>query len=75
VTGALEGDNCYGEGKLRQVRSYLAQTGPGLRVVCYSDHHADLPLLRFVQKPVAVNPTRRLRRVATSLGMPIEEWG
>ena len=74
VTGALDGDNCYGECKLRQVRSYLAETGPELRVVCYSDHHADLPLLRFATEAVAVNPSRRLKSMALRQGFAIEDW-
>jgi HAD superfamily hydrolase (TIGR01490 family) len=74
VTGALDGENCYGEGKLRRVQRYLAEEAAGLPVVCYSDHHADLPLLGFVTEPVAVNPSRRLRRVARRQGITIEDW-
>lgn len=74
VTGDLNGDNCYGEGKLRQVRRYLAEEAAGLPVICYSDHHADLPLLRFATEPVAVNPSRRLKRVAIRQGITIEDW-
>lgn len=74
LTGDLDGENCYGANKLKRVEAYLRTGAAGLPVTLYTDHHADLPLLRYVQKPVAVNPTRRLRRVATALGMPIEEW-
>jgi phosphatidylglycerophosphatase C len=74
VTGDLDGDNCYGEGKLRQVRRYLAEEAPGLPIVCYSDHHADLPLLRFATEPVVVNPSRRLKRLAIRQGITIENW-
>ena len=74
LTGALDGDNCYGECKLRQVERYLAEDAAGLPVICYSDHHADLPLLRFATEPVAVNPSRRLRRVALSQGITIADW-
>jgi phosphatidylglycerophosphatase C len=74
VTGGLDGENCYGEGKLRRVQSYLAEAAAGLPVVCYSDHHADLPLLAFATEPVAVNPSRRLKRVAIRQGITIEDW-
>lgn len=74
VTGALEGENCYGEGKLRRVQRYLAEAAAGLPVVCYSDHHADLPLLAFATAPVAVNPSRRLKRAARRQKIPIEDW-
>ncbi|HSA79714.1 MAG TPA: HAD-IB family hydrolase [Geminicoccaceae bacterium] len=74
VTGALDGENCYGEGKLRRVQRYLAEATAGLPIVCYSDHHADLPLLGFATEPVAVNPSRRLKRVALRQGITIENW-
>ena len=74
LTAALDGDNCYGECKLRQVERYLAGDGAGSPVICYSDHHADLPLLRFASEAVAISPSRRLRSVARRQGITIEEW-
>ena len=74
VTGALDGDNCYGECKLRQVERYLARDAAGLRVICYSDHHADLPLLRFATEAVAVNPSRRRKSAALRQGFPSADW-
>jgi len=40
----------------------------------YSDSHTDLPFLEAVGHPVAVNPDRKLRRVATSRGWPIMQF-
>lgn len=74
LTGALTNGNCYGPGKLQQVRDYLDRHAPGASAVCYSDHHADLPLLRWVAQPIAVNPTSRLRQEALRLGIPIQDW-
>jgi len=37
----------------------------------YSDSHTDLAFLECVGKPVAVNPDRELRRVATDRGWPV----
>ena len=37
----------------------------------YSDSHTDLPFLEAVGRPVAVNPDRRLRRLALERGWPI----
>ena len=39
----------------------------------YSDSHTDLPFLEAVGHPVAVNPDRGLRRIATERGWPIME--
>jgi HAD superfamily hydrolase (TIGR01490 family) len=40
----------------------------------YSDSHTDLPFLEAVGNPVAVNPDRKLRRIATKRGWPIQEF-
>jgi HAD superfamily hydrolase (TIGR01490 family) len=41
------------------------------RCSAYSDSHTDLPFLEAVGHPVAVNPDRRLRRIAARRGWPI----
>jgi HAD superfamily hydrolase (TIGR01490 family) len=41
----------------------------------YSDSHTDLPFLEAVGHPVAVNPDRRLRRVAVQRGWPVLQFG
>jgi phosphatidylglycerophosphatase C len=74
LTGDLNGDNCHGARKLERVRQYLTAAAAHTKITCYADHHSDLPLLRFVQAPVAVNPTRQLRKSAVALGIPIEDW-
>jgi len=40
----------------------------------YSDSHTDLPFLEAVGHPVAVNPDRALRKVATARDWPILEF-
>lgn len=67
-TGALETDNCYGEEKMRRVRQWLASQPQALRTYFYTDHHSDLPLLKAVDHPIMVNPTRKLRRQGLALG-------
>jgi HAD superfamily hydrolase (TIGR01490 family) len=41
----------------------------------YSDSHTDLPFLEAVGHPVAVNPDRKLRRIASQRGWPVLEFG
>ena len=69
-TGKLDGEFCYGAGKLARLHEGL---GPvELRnAFAYADSTSDLPLLRAVGRPVAVNPDRRLRAVAHDRGWPI----
>jgi HAD superfamily hydrolase (TIGR01490 family) len=40
----------------------------------YSDSHTDLPFLEAVGHPVAVNPDRALRRIATERSWPVLEF-
>jgi phosphoserine phosphatase len=40
----------------------------------YSDSMSDLPMLECVGKPAAVNPGRRLRRIAKERGWPVIDW-
>jgi HAD superfamily hydrolase (TIGR01490 family) len=74
MTGELDGGNCYGESKLERVRQLLESEHGQRTITCYSDHHADLALLRFADQAIAVNPTRQLRRAANRLGIPMEDW-
>lgn len=74
LTGDLDGGNCHGVEKLRCVEAWLRAHAPNSLLTFYTDSHVDLPLLRAVQRPIAVNPTRRMRRTAGELGIAIEDW-
>ena len=78
ISGDLEGGNMRAEKKLAAVQRAVALAElatRSARVIAYSDHHADLPLLRWADQAVAVNPTRRLAAAAAIEGIPIEDWG
>ena len=74
LTGRLAGDNLYGPGKLARIQAYLGTDREGRELVAYTDHHADLGLLRWANRAVAVSPTRRLRDAAADDGIAIEFW-
>lgn len=74
-TGRLRGGNCYGEEKRRRVERLLRAEGLDWGdVTAYSDHHADLPLLRVAGTGYAVDPSPRLRREAAAAGWPVLDW-
>ncbi len=74
-TGGIDGDFAWATGKLAVVRRWAATAGVDLaRSHAYTDSVFDVPLLRAVGHPHAVNPDRRLRAVATVQRWPIEHW-
>jgi HAD superfamily hydrolase (TIGR01490 family) len=71
-TGRPEGPVCVGAEKTRRARKLAAGLGTDLDSAwAYTDHHADTAFLRAVGHPVAVRPTRQLRRIALENGWPI----
>ncbi len=60
------------EAKVEAIRSYCRQYNvETAQSKAYSDSWSDLPMLEAVGVPAAVNPERRLRRVAVERGWPI----
>ena len=75
LTGMAIEPLCYGEGKIARSAVLLAQHGMDFdQVTFFSDSITDLPLLSKVAVPIAVNPDRRLRRVARARGWEVEAW-
>ncbi len=73
-TGRLAGAFCYREGKVTELRHLAETRGYDLRACyAYSDSISDLPFLRAVGHPVAVNPDRELRAHAVEESWPIVE--
>jgi HAD superfamily hydrolase (TIGR01490 family) len=62
----------HGEGKATAVRELAAAEGFDLaECTAYSDSYTDVPFLEVVGHPVAVNPDRRLRRIARDRDWPV----
>ncbi len=75
-TGKVLGTPCYREGKLEHLSAWLARNGMTLDDSWfYSDSHNDLPLLKAVTHPVAVNPDQVLACHAEALGWPVLQLG
>jgi len=78
VHARIDGQNCYGEEKMRMISDWLDKSGlAGAHghVRFYSDHASDAPAFEWSDEPVAVNPHDRLRRLAAQRGWAIEDWG
>jgi len=74
----IDGENCYGEPKLEMVLAALPEVAAAradYRIVVYSDHVSDLPLMSWADEAVAVNPSAKLRAHAEANGFDIVDWG
>ena len=74
-TGRIVGRPCYAQEKALRMIARLSELSIDPRnAAFYSDSYHDLPSLRAVGYPFAVNPDRRLRRHAKATGRPIVSW-
>lgn len=74
-TGFLTGPPMVGESRSAWLRHYAALHGIDLsQSFAYADSHVDLPMLRTVGYPVAVNPDLGLQRAARQAGWSSVEW-
>jgi HAD superfamily hydrolase (TIGR01490 family) len=68
-TGRFDGPFVYGRGKVEAMEAFAAEHGIGLeQSYAYSDSLSDLPMLRAVGHPVAVNPDPALAEIAGEEG-------
>ena len=71
-TGRAGGPFTYREGKAEAIRQIAERDGIDLAESwAYSDSESDLPMLRLVGHPVAVNPDAELTRIARAEGWEI----
>lgn len=76
-TGKLAGPLCYGSGKVHWVKQWAMENNldfPDSVGYFYTDSSSDLPLLELADYPVAVNPSRRLAKIARARGWKIERF-
>ena len=71
-TGHLAGIPCFRQGKVDRIRLWLEETGHSLEGSWfYSDSHNDIPLLKLVSHPVAVDADPRLTEYARRKGWTV----
>lgn len=71
-TGKVAGTPCFQNGKVTRLQAWLQQHRQSLDGSWfYSDSHNDLPLLKLVHHPVAVDPDDRLQAHAAAQGWPV----
>jgi HAD superfamily hydrolase (TIGR01490 family) len=71
-TGRATGEFVYRAGKARAIRALADREGIDLAAsYAYSDSESDMPMLRVVGHPVAVNPDAELLRIAREEGWDV----
>lgn len=71
-TGRSKGIACFQEGKVKRLETWMADRGYTLDgSYFYSDSANDIPLLDYVENPIAVDPCPRLRTYALEQNIPI----
>lgn len=74
-TGKVIGTPSYREGKVQRLSDWLSQHPFDLsEATFYSDSHNDLPLLKKVGHPIAVNPDLQLEQHAITHHWTILDW-
>jgi HAD superfamily hydrolase (TIGR01490 family) len=74
-TGEILGDPVAQMEKVRLIQVFAAEQGIDLaRSYAYGDSIGDLPMLKLVGHPVAINPSTPLKQVATRLGWNVKYW-
>jgi HAD superfamily hydrolase (TIGR01490 family) len=71
-TGGFIGNPCFREGKVKLLEEWLTHSSETMQGSWfYSDSHNDLPLLKWVDNPVAVDPDQKLAHFAKEAKWPI----
>lgn len=71
-TGRVKGVPCFQQGKVTRLQNWLETHQRDLKGSWfYSDSHNDLPLLRQVENPVAVDPDEQLEMIALKEKWPV----
>ncbi len=71
-TGGFNGIPCFQEGKVKLLEAWLKDSTETMQGSWfYSDSHNDLPLLKRVDHPVAVDPDEKLAQFARDANWPI----
>jgi len=71
-TGKFEGTPCFQEGKVTLLNEWLTKSGQTMEGSSfYSDSYNDLPLLKLVDNPYAVDADETLRQYANEANWPM----
>ena len=74
LTGVLDGKNCIGDEKARQIQLLAAEKGWGAIELGYSDSKVDLPMLDMVGQALVIDPKAATEKIAGEKGYKVLRW-
>lgn len=74
LLGTIAGENCHGTEKIRRLEEHFGTRRKDWHVYVYTDHHSDLPLLRWADRAIVVNPTAKLARIGRTIPCEQVDW-
>ena len=74
LTGALDGKNCIGDEKARQIQQLATERGWGAVEVGYSDSKVDLPMLELAGQALVIDPKTATEKIAGEKGYEVLRW-
>lgn len=79
LSPTIDGENCYGDEKLRRVRAQLSEDGVPLdgdrpHITVYTDDRSDLPVLIWADRGVVVDPKPKFEPIARAEGLEVVAW-
>jgi phosphatidylglycerophosphatase C len=73
-TGKIDGENCYGEEKVKRLKLYLGDLPGESLIEAYSDHHSDFPLLNYSDHGYLINPSIQLSKHIKNTSIRTLHW-
>lgn len=73
----LDGENCYGDEKLRRIVQYLREQNIArndAKITFYSDHHSDGAVLDWADTGITVNANAGLTAMSKARGWSCQDW-
>ncbi len=77
ILAKIDGENCYGPGKLRMVQAWMMANGltrENCTIRFYSDHVSDEPAFEAADEAFAINPHAPLAAMARERGWTMLDW-
>ena len=78
ILAKIDGENCYGAGKLRHIRSWFAERSmerKDTHIRFFSDHPSDEPTFAWADEAFAINGDDKLQRLTQRHGWTHYKWG